>query len=283
MLPLEETPPRRIVSVPNLTAWLSLCILAAAWGRSLDDRWQPVWASMGAYGLVASVGLSALEKARRAHQRRLQDRAVRSRVECGLDKLHEQGATLDSVNAALRRLNSYVSRHPSTVSDKAGHPKRASQAQSLASLPLEIAPVVDNGEDDCELAGAIDGSIEKISSAGVSFLHAEPFVARVAPADVSLGRKAAAVVRRRRAVDRGDRRGIHDRRHGAGRGRSGRPGGNGRHASRTGRSLFGLATARHRSDARRSRFCASCFALNGVARWRRVSCSRRAAAVRYQG
>ena len=189
MLPLEETPPRRIVSVPNLTAWLSLCILAAAWGRSLDDRWQPVWASMGAYGLVASVGLSALEKARRAHQKRLQDRAVRSRVECGLDRLHEQGATLDSVNAALRRLNSYVSRHPSTVSDKAGHPKRASQAQSLASLPLEIAPVVDNGEDDCELASAIDGSIEKISSAGVSFLHAEPFVARVALLTFRLGEK----------------------------------------------------------------------------------------------
>jgi hypothetical protein len=179
MQPIDEPGQRRVVSIPSLTAWLSLCILAAAWGRSLDEHWQGIWASLGAYGLAASVGLGILEKARLTHQKKLRDSALKSRVECGLERLNEQGATLDSINAAIRRLRAHATRQargPST----AGRARPGERSSPLGRLPMVIAPVVDHDESSCELADSIPGCLREISLHGVSFCHAKPFVARVA-------------------------------------------------------------------------------------------------------
>jgi hypothetical protein len=184
MQAFDEPGQRRVVSVPSLTAWLSLCILAAAWGRSLDEQWQATWASLGAYGLAASVGLGLLEKARLAHQRKLQTSALQSRVECGLARLSEQGATLDSVNAAIRRLSAAAARHARA------HPASACKGERpapLARLSMTIAPVVDHDETSCELAEAIEGHLLKVSSRGVSFFHGLPFIAPVAVLTFELG------------------------------------------------------------------------------------------------
>ena len=52
---------------------------------------------------------------------------------------------------------------------------------------MEIAPVVNHDESYCELAGAIPGSLRDISSRGVSFCHAQPFVAPDAVLTIELG------------------------------------------------------------------------------------------------
>jgi hypothetical protein len=40
-------------------AWLSLCIIAAAWGnRLLPSEWQNIWAGFGVLGLAAALGLA---------------------------------------------------------------------------------------------------------------------------------------------------------------------------------------------------------------------------------
>ena len=60
---------RKMPSMPSLIAWLSVCLLAAAWGHTLDQHWQAVWRQTGAFGLAAAVGLGALERMRGARSR----------------------------------------------------------------------------------------------------------------------------------------------------------------------------------------------------------------------
>ena len=177
---IDDPRQRRIVSIPTLTAWLSVCILAAAWGKSLNENWQQIWADVGAFGLVASVGLSLIERARIAHRRRARERALQSRAEFGLAKLNEQGAALDAINAAIRRLQAAAARYSDCESSSGGEAGENEAMEPLSRLPMEITPVVDYDDANCELAEPIAGSLRKISARGVAFWHARPFVSRVA-------------------------------------------------------------------------------------------------------
>jgi hypothetical protein len=186
---LDRAAPSRVVSLPNLIAWLSLCVLAAAWGHTLDDRWQTVWAQMGAFGLAAAVGLGALEKARVIRQNRVRNCALRARLECGLARLNEHGATLESINGAVQRIIAYAVRHKHGESRKAPRVARRLQEQLLNHFPIEITPVEDRGESDCELIDPITGFLRDISSRAVSFEHAEPFGTHLVLLTFELDRK----------------------------------------------------------------------------------------------
>jgi hypothetical protein len=54
--------------------WLSLCILAAAWGDRLlpDGQWNDSWGVIGVFGLASALGLASIAAAKRAYERRLQ-------------------------------------------------------------------------------------------------------------------------------------------------------------------------------------------------------------------
>ena len=46
--------------------WLSVCIIAAAWGhRLLPDGWQNVWGAFGVFGLASALGLASIATAKR--------------------------------------------------------------------------------------------------------------------------------------------------------------------------------------------------------------------------
>lgn len=188
MEPIDEPGQRRIVSIPSLTAWLSLCILAAAWGRSLDERWQAVWADVGACGLAASLGLSALESARLANRKRSRERALQARAEFGLAKLNEQGAALDSVNAAIRRLYAFAGAEAHGSTARAGRSRRDQVSRRLSRIPMKIAPVADDGEVRAELVHSIDGSLRELTARGLVFSHSEPFATRIAVLTFTLGK-----------------------------------------------------------------------------------------------
>jgi hypothetical protein len=182
MDPYEEPGQRRIVSIPSLTAWLSLCILAAAWGRSLDERWQPIWADIGAYGLAASVGLSFLERARLAHHKWSQVRAIRARTECGLARLNEHGAVLDSINTAIRRLQNCASRNSSALpaTPTSWRVRASVRSRWLASLAMNVTPIVEQGDEQFERALGVRGTLRQISARGLSFCHTQAFPGRIA-------------------------------------------------------------------------------------------------------
>ncbi len=141
----------QINSMPALIAWFSICLLAAATGRLLDDRWQIIWAELGAFGLVAAVGLGSLEKVRAARDLRARDRNLQTRLESGLDRLNDHSATLDSINVAVRRLTEHVAKRrrarTSTVTHAA---ERSWETELLAYYPVEILPLEE--EDSTTLA-----------------------------------------------------------------------------------------------------------------------------------
>ncbi len=186
---LDGAAPRRVVSIPNMIAWLSLCVLAAAWGHTLDEHWQSIWAQMGAFGLAAAVGLGALEKARVVRQNRLQNCAMRARLECGLARMNEHGATLESINAAVQRLTQHALHHKHGAPRKAPPGTRSWQAQLLSNFPIEVTPVEDRGDSDCELTDPVAGFLRDISSRAVSFEHVEAFGTHLVLLTFKLGDK----------------------------------------------------------------------------------------------
>ncbi|MEX2118848.1 MAG: hypothetical protein WD847_04490 [Pirellulales bacterium] len=50
--------------VIRLIAWLSLCLLGAAWCPMLDDGCRIFWAHGGLFGLIAAIGLESAENSR---------------------------------------------------------------------------------------------------------------------------------------------------------------------------------------------------------------------------
>jgi hypothetical protein len=159
---LEKRP--RHVSVPGLIAWLSVCLLAAAWGRTVDERWQNIWVLAGTFGLAAALGLGSLEKARLFRKNWVREQALQLRFEGRLTELNERNAALELIDDAIGQVAKYA----------------ASQRKKLRGFPLAAIPV-DKCTDTFELASArsITGSLRKISSSVVNFEHDEAFAERV--------------------------------------------------------------------------------------------------------
>jgi hypothetical protein len=60
-------------SINSQIGWLSICIIAAAWGNRLlpDESSANTWGIIGVFGLASALGLASVALARKAHLRRL--------------------------------------------------------------------------------------------------------------------------------------------------------------------------------------------------------------------
>ena len=183
----EEPGQRNNVSIPSLIAWLSLCILAAAWGRSLDERWQSIWASAGMFGLTAAVGLGIIERARIAHRSQARAKALQSRADFGLARLNEEGATRGAISVALRRLHDQVAERGTAGFGPNDSRQPADKECIRSELPVRITPVVDLDDENCELGTPVHGVLREISLRCVSFIHAKPFIGRIAVLTFKIG------------------------------------------------------------------------------------------------
>jgi hypothetical protein len=167
-------------SLPAMIAWLSLCVLAAAWGHVLDERWQVIWTEVGAFGIVSAAGLGALEKMRLARIERSYNRVMQARVECGLARLNEHSATVDSINGAVRRLAEQAARRRTVEFGAQPRARRQWHPQLLSDYPLEVIPVDDRDEPFESVSIApIPGVLRQMSTQGVSFEHDESFATRI--------------------------------------------------------------------------------------------------------
>jgi hypothetical protein len=132
---------------------------------------------MGAFGLTAAVGLGSIERIRLARQQRSRDQALKARFECGLARLNQHSATIDAINAAVRKLSQQASFDTQDKLGKSQHNRRRDQMALLEDYPLEIMPVADRPEFDGEMT-PIDGVLQQISSRVVSFEHTESIPTR---------------------------------------------------------------------------------------------------------
>ena len=60
----ESVVPARKATLPELTAWLSVCLIAAGWGSELGPSLCQWWGWTGLFGLTAAVGLQLTERSR---------------------------------------------------------------------------------------------------------------------------------------------------------------------------------------------------------------------------
>jgi len=179
--------PSRLVSVPSLIAWLSLCMLAAAWGRTLDVRWQEFWAQVGAFGLAAAVGLGGLEQARLFRAHWVSEQSVRLRFAGRLALMSEQSDVLESIHEAIRRLARHAE---SERQERVLRPPGADDSLALSKYPLDIIPVDEHGVGfEIRSPHSIPGRLRKISSSAVSFEHDRAFSERVVVLAFKLGER----------------------------------------------------------------------------------------------
>jgi len=188
MTRIESEESRPATSMPRLIGWFSACFLAAAMGNALDDFWRPVWIQLGAFGLVAAVGLSAVERGRVARAKNVREAKAEARAQCGLARLNQHSATVESINEAMCRLADYAARNAEAKAVFPAHAHRTGRRQLLSGYPLEITPLEDEGTPgDLQLRRSITGSLREISSRAVSFEYLEAFDAPVVLLTCSLG------------------------------------------------------------------------------------------------
>lgn len=189
----KSTKTWRLVSAPTLIGWISVCLLAGAYGHSLDERWQQIWAQMGALGLAAALGLSSIDKLRQARMRRLRDLAMQARFEFGLDRLHQHTATIDSINAAVRQLAQQASFDMRGKLGQAQRNRRRDQMELISDYPLEIVPVDERGESSV-LLPPMTGTLQQISSRVISFEHVDSVPTRTVMLNFRTGEKRLSFV-----------------------------------------------------------------------------------------
>jgi len=89
--------------LPRLIAYLSLCMLAAAFGAMIGPVWSRWWAIFGVFGLASAVGLDVLNRSRA----RLADRRRREQLALGaerkLDKMMDDLESSGAIHAVLRQ------------------------------------------------------------------------------------------------------------------------------------------------------------------------------------
>jgi hypothetical protein len=86
-------------TILSLIAWLSVCLLATAWGPKLDASLRDRSAEIGALGLAAAVGLEVTGRTRGHIKKRSQQKAAGRRLTRNLVKVaaHNTAPTVDVI------------------------------------------------------------------------------------------------------------------------------------------------------------------------------------------
>ncbi|MCE9545685.1 MAG: hypothetical protein K8T25_09235 [Planctomycetia bacterium] len=174
-------------AITTLIGWLSVCLLAAAWGPDLGPRVRSIWNSIGAYGLAASLGLEALARVRRAHLDlgwRRQLASVQGRRLQQLDRSQRDSQTFREIGrriaAAPRRSDRPVDAvHPVLPGDAND---RRNEPRHSCWIPVEmflfpIGSAQPDGADDAVQAQSEKGLpayLGDVSGLGIGLYHRQP-------------------------------------------------------------------------------------------------------------
>lgn len=151
----------------KLIAWLSVCVLAAAWGSNLDPSWRPIWREVGAFGLVSAFGLSTARQLHSAYRRRADQRTTE-----GL--LTRRLATELFQADAPEHLKPIVERFFADFNDNGG--SQSDRRLGTASHPPARLYAF---EHDVPAVSLLDrpgviAHVRNISLNGIGFVHDEP-------------------------------------------------------------------------------------------------------------
>jgi hypothetical protein len=87
--------------IPRLIAYLSLCMLAAAFGARLGPLWCRWWAIFGLFGLASAIGLDLLSRSRARREGETRRQQLARKAECKLDEIICDTKSAGALRAAL--------------------------------------------------------------------------------------------------------------------------------------------------------------------------------------
>ena len=184
----------------ELIAWLSVCLLAAAWGPTMDEGLRHTWSIFGLLGLVASAGLEAVQRARLLKERQQKRKQSLVRYENAMEEIQRQKKVDAEVRKATMRIAEFAARQAGTVpevelveeTDDNAAANRRSEERTKCWLPVEI--LVSNAADS-HVSWAEDDSyrayIRDISPSGIGLVHNKPIDAHRVVLRVALENNAS--------------------------------------------------------------------------------------------
>jgi hypothetical protein len=153
----------------RLIAYLSLCMLAAAFGAMVGPAWSRWWAIFGTFGLVSAVGLDVLNRsrARRAdHMRRMRRSQLARKAERKLDEMMGDTESSAAIRAALRQFQ------PGATDPT----PQGTNCQAEPRLPLNKPATItrllrSSGDAGYRLGESLAGRVRNISRYGFGLAH----------------------------------------------------------------------------------------------------------------
>jgi hypothetical protein len=158
----ERTP------LPDLIAWLSLCILAAAWGPALDPFWRTMWFNLGLFGVVAGIGLTMVAQSRAAQRLARQRQRWQEQLEQRLNQLLHDDELSEPVRAAITDIVADLRQRGRTP--RAEH----SPAWPTFDRPVRFTPLGSCNRDDLIRASSYPAFLQHLSAGRVSLVHCDP-------------------------------------------------------------------------------------------------------------
>lgn len=164
----------------ELIGWLSLCLLAAAWGPNMDTGWRQVWGIFGVFGLVSAAGLEAVQRVRLLQEEKRRRSQALVRYENAMEEIQRQKKADAEVQRVTRRIAEFAARQRVTIPDvelvdEAGEQaaaNRRTEKRTKCALPVEV--LVTNAEG--RYVSWAEGESHKayirdVSPSGIGLLH----------------------------------------------------------------------------------------------------------------
>ncbi|MGO8745013.1 MAG: hypothetical protein ACLQNE_03395 [Thermoguttaceae bacterium] len=152
--------------ITRLIAYLSVCMLAGAFGAAAGPTWSQWWAIFGAFGLVAAAGLDVVNRSRTRQADRRRREQLARKAERKLDEMIGEMESSDAIHAALRQLQSGA----------AAPTPQGADGQFEPRLPLNTAVTItrllqSSGEAGYRRGEPFVGRVRSISHHGVGLAH----------------------------------------------------------------------------------------------------------------
>jgi hypothetical protein len=152
--------------ITRLIAYLSLCMLAAAFGAVVGQAWCRWWAIFGAFGLASAVGLDVLNRSRTRRADRARREQLALKAERKLDEVTGDMESSAAIRAALHQFQA-------GAADPAFQGANCQAAPRLPlNKPATITPLLRSCEDaSYRLGKPLAGCVRNISRYGFGLAH----------------------------------------------------------------------------------------------------------------
>ena len=151
----------------SLIGWLSVVMLAAAWGTELSSELRVLWKDFGLLGLAAAIGLETTRRARLFRTMRHGPKPLHQRVMEVLTRLAAEGASTDEIRNSLRWI-------AEAMQEGGLRDGLRTHVRIPVEIPVLLTPV---GRRHVGKQG-VKASICELSATGVGLLHRDPIVDR---------------------------------------------------------------------------------------------------------